>query len=117
MLPMTRTHISALAIALSLTASLGAARAEAPKSITVAYGDLNLASASGQAALDARIHDAAVKACGPVQYSLDNRGSELAAAQQANRSCIARASETANARIEASQNFAAQGKTQKLAGN
>lgn len=72
-----------------------AAKAEAPRAIQVAVGDLNLHSADGQAVFKSRIHDAAVQLCGPVRYTADLRGSAMQEVESDNSACIARVSERA----------------------
>ena len=75
-----------------------AAQAE-PRQVHVAIADLDLSRPADQAVFKARIHDAAVQACGPVQYTADLRGSAMQEAESDNRACIARVSERASAQV------------------
>jgi UrcA family protein len=66
---------------------------DSPRQAAVSYADLNLSTATGQAALVARIHRAAEAVCGGEPDSRDVK------AQMAYRGCIRRAVDTAVAAI------------------
>jgi UrcA family protein len=69
--------------------------------MSVAYGDLNLADPAARVVLQTRLQSAAASVCGPVDYSLDTRGSEVVAAQSANSRCLRHAVQDALVQIEA----------------
>jgi UrcA family protein len=87
-------HVSATLTALTVclvAGAAGVAHAAAPaRSVTVAYGDLNLASAQGTDALYARIVSAAREVCGAGEVDIrDLRG--LAAERTCESNAIAQA--------------------------
>jgi UrcA family protein len=95
--PRTAAALAVLTACL-IGSTAGVARADAPAgsipSVTVAYGDLNLDSAKGSAALYARIAAAAHKVCA-VPDDIRDLGA-LAAAQVCERAAIERAVQAVN---------------------
>ena len=98
---MTCTLIAtALFTLLAVSSAFGAAGDL--KQVTVAYGDLDLHSAAGQAELKARLIDAASKLCRP-GWMARNPDSELAVREREviYRACLGRLSNRAMAKIDA----------------
>jgi UrcA family protein len=86
-----RVTIGGLAAALLLGAAAAyAASPDAARSVRVAYGDLNLASAQGASTLHARIAAAARSVCGADNVDIRNL-SEYAAARSCETQAIANA--------------------------
>jgi UrcA family protein len=93
-----RTAAALAVLTAALITGTAVARADTPAdgipSVTVAYGDLNLNSAQGSAALYARIAAAARKVC-PMPDDIRDLGAR-AAAQTCERQAIARAVQAVN---------------------
>jgi UrcA family protein len=68
---------------------------------TIALADLNLADPADSARLDARIHDAAVAVCGPVEYPLGINFTQFQAARAHTEACVSQTERRTRARLAA----------------
>lgn len=94
---MIRTVVLSVMLALSAVTAAEAG----PRQMAVSLAGLNLADPADAGRLEARIHDAAVTVCGPVEYPLSVNISAFVEARDQNSRCIAQAEAGASARVKA----------------
>jgi UrcA family protein len=97
---MTRSLVAATILVFAAVASVQAAD-RAPQTTTIALADLNLADPADSARLDARIHEAAVAVCGPVDYPLGINFTQFQAARAHTEACVSLTERRTRARLAA----------------
>lgn len=103
----TITATTLLATALFAPVTAGATQAAEPRSVSVTFSDLNLASEEGRAALNRRIERAAQEACSAANTQTSTR------VKTQYRACLAEARTSVGKKVEAA--IAAAGRPSSIA--
>jgi UrcA family protein len=96
----TRLLIAA-SVLVFVTAASAQAADRAHQTTTIALADLNLSDPADSARLDARIHEAAVAVCGPVDYPLGVNFTQFQAARARTAACVSLTERRTRARLAA----------------